>query len=167
MKSQSLQVLGERLREDLARHEDVERASDARTKRQLLARLASGTAPKRHWQYGLAGALCVAAAATVFGRRGSGARQEPLRFWVEERSGHVDEWVTARDAEQSLRFSDGSSVVAGPHTTTRVMQITADGAELTLERGHVDAHVVHRDSSRWQVSAGPFVVHVTGTPASA
>jgi transmembrane sensor len=92
-----------------------------------------------------------------------GARQEPLRFWIEERTGHVDEWVTARDTEQSLRFSDGSSVVAGPHTTTRVMQVTPDGAHLTLERGHIDAHVVHRDASRWQVAAGPFVVHVTGT----
>jgi TolA-binding protein len=82
---------------------------------------------------------------------------------VEERAGRVDEWVTARDAEQSLRFSDGSSVVAAPHTTTRVMQVTPEGARLTLERGRVEAHVVHREGSRWQVAAGPFVVRVTGT----
>jgi TolA-binding protein len=163
MKSHSFQALGARLREDLERHEDVERATDARTRRQLLARVAAGEPRKQRWQYGVIGASLVAGAAALFLWVTPAAQQEPLRFWIEERTGHVDEWVTAREAEQSLRFSDGSSVVAGPHTTTRVMQITPDGAHLTLERGHVDAHVVHRDASRWEVAAGPFVVHVTGT----
>jgi len=163
MKSQSLQALGAQLRDDLARHEEVDRASEARTRRQLLARVASAQAPRQRWQSGIAAAfVAVAAAALIFWAAPS-SRQEPLRFWIEERTGHVDEWVTAREAEQSLRFSDGSSIVAGPHTTTRVMQISPDGAHLTLERGHIDAHVVHRDASRWQVAAGPFVVHVTGT----
>ncbi len=163
MKSHSFQALGARLREDLERHEDVDRATDVRTRRQLLAKVESGAPRARRWQYGLAAAALVTCAAALFSWVGPTARQEPLRFWIEERTGHVDEWVTARDTEQSLRFSDGSSVVAGPHTTTRVMQTTADGAHLTLERGHIDAHVVHRDASRWQVAAGPFVVHVTGT----
>jgi transmembrane sensor len=163
MKSQSLQALGARLREDLARHEEVDRSSDARIKRQVLARVRAAKAPRERWHYGLAAAFAAVATAAVLFWAAPVARQEPLRFWVEERTGHVDEWVTARDAEQSLRFSDGSSVVAAPHTTTRVMQVSSDGAHLTLERGHLDAHVVHRDASRWQVAAGPFVVHVTGT----
>jgi transmembrane sensor len=163
MKSQSLQVLGARLREDLARHEEVDRAVEARARRQLLARVASAKAPRQRWHYGLAAACAVVATAAALFLAVPGSRQEPLRFWVEERTGHVDEWVTARDAEQSLRFSDGSSVVAGPRTTTRVMQVSSEGAHLTLERGLLDAHVVHRDVSRWQVAAGPFVVHVTGT----
>ncbi len=163
MKSHSFQALGARLRDDLERHEDVERAADARTRRQLLARVTARQPGQRRWRFGIAGAALVAGAAGLFLWVTPAAQQEPLRFWVEERTGHVDEWVTARDAEQSLRFSDGSSVVAGPHTTTRVMQTTPDGARLTLERGHVDAHVVHREASRWQVAAGPFVVHVTGT----
>lgn len=163
MKSQSLQALGAQLRDDLARHEDVDRASEARIRRQLLARVASAQAPRQRWQYGVAAAFVAVAAAALIFWVAPGSQQEPLRFWIEERTGHVDEWVTAREAEQSLRFSDGSSIVAGPHTTTRVMQISSDGAHLTLERGHIDAHVVHRDASRWQVAAGPFVVRVTGT----
>ena len=162
MKTHSFQALGARLREDLARHAEVDRTSEARARRQLLVRVASAQAPRRLWHYGLATA-CVVMAAALFFWATPGSRQEPLRFWIEERTGRVDEWVTARDTEQSLRFSDGSSVVAAPHTTTRVMQVTPDGAHLTLERGHIDAHVVHRDASRWQVAAGPFVVHVTGT----
>jgi TolA-binding protein len=163
MKSQSLQALGAQLRDDLARHEEVDRAGEARTRRQLLARVGAAKAPRQRWQYGIAAGFVAVAAAALMFWAAPGSQQEPLRFWIEERTGHVDEWVTARDAEQSLRFSDGSSVVAGPHTTTRVMQITSDGAHLTLEHGHLDAHVVHRDASRWQVAAGPFVVHVTGT----
>lgn len=163
MKSQSLQALGARLREDLARHEEVDRAVEARARRQLLARVGAAKAPRPRWHYGLAVSFAAIATAAVLFWGVPGSRQEPLRFWIEERAGHVDDWVTARDAEQSLRFSDGSSVVAAPHTTARVMQVSSEGAHLTLERGHLDAHVVHRDASRWQVAAGPFVVHVTGT----
>lgn len=163
MKSQSLQALGAQLREDLARHEDVDRSAEARSRRQLLARVGAAKAPRPRWHYGFAASCAAVATAAVLFWTVPSSQQEPLRFWIEERTGHVDEWVTARDAEQSLRFSDGSSVVAAPHTTTRVMQVTSEGAHLTLERGHLDAHVVHRDASRWQVAAGPFVVHVTGT----
>lgn len=154
----ALERLGEQLREDLARHEDVDRT---RVRRQVLAQMTQGKQRKRVG-FALAAAAAVAAAALLFAwyPRNESA---PLSFWVEDRAGIVDEWVTARDAEQSMRFSDGSSVVAGPRTTTRVMQVTPDGARLTLERGRIDAHVVHREASRWQVAAGPFVVHVTGT----
>jgi transmembrane sensor len=164
MKSQSLTVLGAQLREDLARHEGVDRASEARARRQLLSRVAAErtATPRRYLAF--SGAVVLTVAVAFFVWVGPRAHpQQPLQFWVEERAGRVDEWVTARDTEQSLRFSDGSSVVAAPHTTTRVMQVTPEGAQLTLERGHVEAHVVHREVSRWQVAAGPFVVHVTGT----
>jgi len=163
MTSHGWQSLGVQLRQDLARHEDVDKSSERLTRRRLLARMASVQAPERRWALAAAGALVTALGAALFFWVSPAARREPLSFWVEERSGNLNEWVTARDAEQSLRFSDGSSIVAGPHTTARVTQISPDGAQLTLERGHVDAHVVHRDGSRWQVEAGPFAVHVTGT----
>jgi ferric-dicitrate binding protein FerR (iron transport regulator) len=163
MKSHGLHSLGVQLREDLARHEEVDRATEARARRQLVARVASKSRAKPRVFYAFAGGVAATAALALVVWLRPAAQQEPLRFWVEERVGNVDDWVTARDAEQSLRFSDGSSVVVSPHTTARVMRVSADGAQLTLERGHIDAHVVHRDASRWQVAAGPFVVHVTGT----
>jgi len=163
MKTHGLQSLGVQLREDLARHEQVDRTTEARTRRQLLARVAGKNRREPRIFYVVGGGLAAAAALTLAMWLRPAAEQEPLRFWVEERVGKVDDWVTARDAEQSLRFSDGSSVIVSPHTTARVMQVSAEGAQLTLERGHIDAHVVHREASRWQVAAGPFVVHVTGT----
>jgi TolA-binding protein len=164
MKSPSLEMLGKQLREDLSRHEVVERAAEARTRRQLLTRAAGrGSRNARSFWVVSAAAAVAAGALWLAFTQPRAASGEPLRFWVEERAGRVDEWVTARDVEQSMRFSDGSSVVAAPRTTTRVMRVSADGAQLTLERGQVDAHVVHREGSRWQVAAGPFVVRVTGT----
>lgn len=163
MKSPSLELLGKRLRDDLSRHEAVDRASEATVRRRLLTRVAAPRRAALRWYWASAAVVAAAAALVLVLAKPRVAEGEPLRFWVEERTGRVDEWVTARDAEQSLRFSDGSSVVAAPHTTTRVMRVTPEGAQLTLERGHVDAHVVHREGSRWQVAAGPFLVRVTGT----
>lgn len=165
MKAEKFLVLGRRVREDLSRHEDVDGSSEERTRRRLLS---SRVATERHRRpsyrvgAGLAAAVALAAALVIWSVWRP-ASQRALSFWVEDRAGHVDEWITARQTEQSLRFSDGSSIVASPRTTTRVLRVAPDGAQLTLERGHLNAHVVHRETSRWQVSAGPFVVHVTGT----
>lgn len=166
MKNEAFEALGEQLRTDLAAHADANPASVARVRRELLSRLTARQSGSKRPHIFAIGALVLttaAAAAALLVWRSPATQQQPLSFWVEEKSGSVDEWVTARDAEQSLRFSDGSSVVAEPHTTTRVMHLSPDGAQLTLERGELDAHVIHRENSRWQVAAGPFVVHVTGT----
>jgi TolA-binding protein len=152
--------LGQQLRQDLARHDHA--SDDARVRRAVLARQATprlGPTFRFAFAAGLVAALALGA--TLWAARGSS--EAPLRFWVEARHGQVDEWVTARDVEQSLRFSDGSSVVAGPHTTTRVVQISPEGARLTLERGQLEAHIVPREQASWQVAAGPFAVRVTGS----
>jgi TolA-binding protein len=162
MNSQSFLALGERLRDDLSRHEVADRASEASARRRLLVAVAAAQPRRRMAVLAGGGAVLAAAVALVLWFRPA-APATPLSFWVEERAGQVDEWVRARDTEQSLRFSDGSSIVAAPRTTTRVMRVAAAGAELALEHGELQAHVVHREASRWQVAAGPFVVHVTGT----
>jgi ferric-dicitrate binding protein FerR (iron transport regulator) len=62
-----------------------------------------------------------------------------------------------------LAFSDGSLFDVEPAARLRVESSEANGARLTLLGGKTIAHVVHRASSRWSVSAGPFEVQVTGT----
>ena len=163
MNTARFELLGQRLREDLARHLPSE-TENAELRRHLLSAVAlraSSPTPvrRRLASAALAAALLVAVWLCWPGR----GVPTPLSFWVEDRAGQIDDWVTARGSEQSLRFSDGSSVVAAPSTTARVTKITADGARLTLERGQLDAHVVHREASSWLVVAGPFAVKVTGT----
>ena len=164
MRGARFELLGRRLREDLARYDSGEHDRSAQVRRQLLsvvqARKGSPSRPRLRWAMV---ALSMALAATLWLLLPMHSPAPPLTFWVEDRAGQLDEWVTARGSEQSLRFSDGSSVVAAPSTTARVTQITPDGARLTLERGQLDAHVIHRERSSWLVVAGPFAVRVTGT----
>lgn len=78
--------------------------------------------------------------------------------------GRVGEWIAAAaDAPEPLRFSDGSRVVLDARSRARVTASFTAGAQLTIERGSLDASVVHRAATRWRVDAGPFSVHVTGT----
>ncbi|APR83493.1 Dihydrolipoamide acyltransferase [Minicystis rosea] len=50
-----------------------------------------------------------------------------------------------------------------PGGRARVASVSAEGAEIALERGSLDLAVVHREATRWMVRVGPFQVHVIGT----
>ena len=62
-----------------------------------------------------------------------------------------------------LRFSDGSQVTFQAGAVGRVERLTEAGAEVVLERGTLEAQVVHTRTTRWIVHAGPYRVRVTGT----
>jgi hypothetical protein len=63
----------------------------------------------------------------------------------------------------ALRFSDGSRVDITPGTRARVAATTPRGASVLVESGQLRAEIVHRPGADWSVSAGPYVVRVTGT----
>lgn len=90
-----------------------------------------------------------------------------LHFTVDGRvSGRPD---VAAEAERTrnLEFSDGSSLQLGSSGRLRVIRTDPEGAVLLLERGHVDAAIRHRPSSRWRLDLGPYAIHVIGTRFSA
>jgi FecR-like protein len=62
-----------------------------------------------------------------------------------------------------LEFSDGSRVTVPPHALARIDGLDRDGATVALEDGTLELSVVHRARTRWQVHAGGYIVHVTGT----
>jgi hypothetical protein len=66
-------------------------------------------------------------------------------------------------AGAEVRFSDGTRVGLGPGARMSVLSRAANGASLRVEEGAAHFEVVHRARSAWQVEAGPFTVHVTGT----
>jgi len=66
-------------------------------------------------------------------------------------------------ASAAMHFSDGSEVRVAPGGKVRVGELRRDGAHVALQEGMASLRVVHRDSTRWAVDAGPFVVEVTGT----
>ncbi|WP_437961299.1 FecR family protein [Sorangium sp. So ce119] len=71
--------------------------------------------------------------------------------------------VEAADAPLAFTFAEGTSVRLDAASALQVLATDARGAELRVERGGVDFHVVHRSDTRWVVHAGPYAVRVTGT----
>ncbi|WP_437720309.1 FecR domain-containing protein [Sorangium sp. So ce861] len=71
--------------------------------------------------------------------------------------------VEARDAPLAFTFAEGTSVRLDAASALEVLATDARGAELRVERGGADFHVVHRSDTRWVVHAGPYAVRVTGT----
>ncbi|WP_437331666.1 FecR domain-containing protein [Sorangium sp. So ce394] len=71
--------------------------------------------------------------------------------------------VEARDAPLAFTFAEGTSVRLDAASALEVLATDARGAELRVERGGADFHVVHRGDTRWVVHAGPYAVRVTGT----
>jgi hypothetical protein len=95
------------------------------------------------------------------------ARPSDLQFVVADADsipGRVGEWVAARnDGPRQLSFSDGTRVRLDPEARVRVAAVEPAGARIVLERGMVEASVVHREGSRWIFEVGPFHVVVVGT----
>jgi len=76
----------------------------------------------------------------------------------------LDNWWSApADQPLPIEFSDGTTVALEPKSRARVLEVGRSGAHIVLESGASSIHVVPRESSRWQVSAGPFLVQVVGT----
>jgi hypothetical protein len=62
-----------------------------------------------------------------------------------------------------LAFADGSSISLKRGAHAELRTVAEHGATIALERGTLAVHVVHHDTSRWDVVAGGFDVRVTGT----
>ena len=144
----------------IARRQDLElsRVPMERTKERLL------TARPRRRRLGkaiaLAAAAAIALALVVVLRRPS-----PLVFELGPgTAGRVGAWIdVALGAELPVRFSDGSTFALASESRARVTEVEAGGASMILERGSVEATVVHRPGARWRLDVGPFAVHVIGT----
>jgi ferric-dicitrate binding protein FerR (iron transport regulator) len=68
---------------------------------------------------------------------------------------------------QAAVFSDGSRVEVAGESRARIDAIDAHGATVVLDEGQVEASIVHRSRTRWQVRAGDYRIRVTGTRFSA
>ncbi|MBK6519040.1 MAG: FecR domain-containing protein [Polyangiaceae bacterium] len=95
----------------------------------------------------------------------SATRPAPLSFTVGSGAvaGAPGDWLGSDEVETPLRFTDGTVVTVAPAGRARVTETTPEGASVMLERGSLEADVVHTGSSKWRFLAGPFEVAVTGT----
>ncbi len=87
-----------------------------------------------------------------------------LTFVTARGDGEAGAWLaTGRNEDLPVTFSEGTRVVLAADSRGRVEQLGRSGATFLLERGRVQAHVVHRRETAWRFRAGPFEVEVTGT----
>lgn len=132
-------------------------------------RLVTAARRRRRWPWRRHGALSLAAAAVV-AVLALWLWPRTLTFSIGEQAlpGAVDEWIAAPNGRAvPLRFSDGTAMVLSPSARARVTYADDSGAKLVVERGQVEADVVPRPGSSWQLLFGPYQVRVTGTRFSA
>ena len=127
-----------------------------------VAPVAPGASSSRRRRAGLV-AVVLGAAAVVALLLSPG---RALRFQMArtgERGAAGRALVADARSDLPLAFSDGSTVTFRAGSAGRVERLTGRGAEVILDRGSLDAHVVHAGATIWLVHAGPFQVRVTGT----
>ncbi|HKQ69006.1 MAG TPA: FecR family protein [Polyangiaceae bacterium] len=115
------------------------------------------------WGIAFAVAACAAAIVTLRPQR----RGETLSYVVDGGvRGPAGEVAAGESAPAKVAFSDGSEFVLAPHARATVGALGESEPHVSLDDGRTEVHVRHRDGARWLVSAGPFVVTVTGTSFS-
>jgi transmembrane sensor len=124
------------------------------------------TAPGRSlaWRWGIG---TVVAAACSFAVMFSMSSDPALEFEVDGvELASSDSRIISDDEARTLSFSDSTNIELAPGSSMFVDDLRSNGANVVLERGEVSLSVHHEDDTSWQVSAGPYSVHVTGTQFS-
>jgi hypothetical protein len=138
----------------LARGEFLER---------VAAREPMGTPARHPWRLWLLAGAIAAGVVALWTWTPS-----PLRFEIgtSRTTGVVGDRVRATSSlPESLRFSDGSSLVLHEDGRLRILATHPKGARVLVEDGTVDAFVVPAKvgKGQWSFEAGPFHLSVTGT----
>ncbi len=157
-----LSVIGARTSAALEVYSDAREQAIETARRRVLE--ASRRSPERASRKAPHLALAAAFAVAVVALTVLSLRLSPLEFTADGRSVDLDNWVAAPvDRSVALDFSDGSAFVMQGSSRARVVAVERHGATIALENGSLDARVVHRPGSAWNVIAGPLTVKVTGT----
>ena len=64
---------------------------------------------------------------------------------------------------RALHFADGTVIALAAGTKGRLAAVDGHGAHVAISDGAASVNVVPKVHARWQVDAGPFVIHVHGT----
>lgn len=108
---------------------------------------------------------CAAVVALVAFAAGRYALWDPsqLSYVVDGKPVPVAELVSAQAQPKVVRFSEGSELRVLPGARARVRSADQNGAQLLLETGKVALEVTPRAHADWTLSAGPYLIRVTGT----
>jgi hypothetical protein len=90
--------------------------------------------------------------------------QLSLHYRLDNCQTNAGKIVVGPSNDGTVEFEDGSRFVLARGTQADLQtRAFRRGAQLRLHRGHTTVSIVHRFAGRWDVVAGDFDVHVTGT----
>jgi hypothetical protein len=75
----------------------------------------------------------------------------------------VDGERVVAGADTTVRFSDGSELALERGAETHIRALDAHGGSVVLDEGTANVAIAKRPSATWTLSAGPYLVRVTGT----
>lgn len=153
---------------NLRLHDSGERARAKARLLQALDEVEAGTRPAastpapagNSWRWGL-GTLAAAACAVTLMFAWPG--EQTLSYEVDGVDYAANHMIRADHGSRSLSFSDGSAVELAPGSRAKVSELRDNGATVSLMSGDVSLAIHHESDTSWQVEAGPWTVHVTGT----
>jgi ferric-dicitrate binding protein FerR (iron transport regulator) len=158
--------LGERLRNELP-HAAPPGDYAALRNRLVEAAVSEPRRRQRLWLGAVATLLVVALPLTFLGMRAAhedAPAALSFRAGASGSPGAVGTYYTAPDAHTlPLAFSDGSRVSLDKNAGLRVTETDRARTAVLLETGSADFDIVHHGRRSWDVLAGPYRVHVTGT----
>jgi hypothetical protein len=129
---------------------------------QLMQRQSSSQRRHALWRNG---ALALASVA-VLTWQGLKLLASPLEMEVVAGELSADGRLSPSATTTTVRFSDGSELVVEPAASAEVASIDPHGADIRLRRGQLRLDVAKRAGADWNVLAGAYRVHVTGTSFS-
>jgi TolA-binding protein len=157
-----LEELGAKIAESLGEGPSEERILMQR--RDFLAHVSkSSKKPFRLW---VSTAVAAAMLAAVLGVLFKMNDTTHLPFWIggDRTSGSEGQWVRAESAAMlPIVFKGGSEINLSSEAAARIIASTTDEVRIDLASGKVHCSINKNHKTKWQVEAGPYTVHVTGT----
>ncbi|MFV8752492.1 FecR domain-containing protein [Nannocystaceae bacterium ST9] len=135
-----------------------------------LGRPNSAAAPSMPWRWvmgGLVAAACAMAVIVNLPDEAQPQSREPLAYTLDGSDAFAPEQaIVAGRYARVLEFEDDTRIELAAFGELRVTDVRSNGATVQLDHGEVTLSVHHEDDTSWQVAAGPWSVHVTGTQFS-
>jgi hypothetical protein len=129
---------------------------------QLLQRKRAGDRQKARWRNG----ALVLASLGLLAWQALKLYDSPLEMEVVAGELSRDGQLSPSTTTTTVRFSDGSELVVEPAASAEVASLDPHGADIRLRRGQLRLEVAKRPGADWNVLAGAYRVHVTGTSFS-
>lgn len=159
---QALEPLLDLARSQLTGSEPRRGAASLATVEQRVLRRGEQMRRQALWQ---GGAIALASLALLTWQ-GLTLMASPLEMEVVAGELAADGQLSPSVTTTTVRFSDGSELVVQPAASAEVAELNTHGADIRLRRGQLRLEVAKRPGADWNVLAGAYRVHVTGTAFS-